>query len=392
MVWKLLRKNISALQIAGYAIANLIGIAIVIGAVKFHDDIESAWHEDSFVSKDYLIISKTVSALNTIGMGSPTSFSNADLANLERQPWVKQVAAFTGATFNVAASIDLRGMTMATYMFLEAIPDDCLDVTPEQWSFKPGDDTVPIIVSKDYLSLYNFGFATSRGLPQISEGTVSSISFNLNVSGNGRAETFKARIVGFSSRLNTIAVPMAFMTWANGEFGSAPAAPSRLIVEVNKPGDPAIDRYMTSHGYEIAGDKADNSRATYFLTLITSIVVAVGIVISLLALFILLLSINLLLQKNRQKLHDLMLLGYSPGQVSLPYLCLVATVNAVILVAGIAIMFAASSWWTPRLEEIGVSGASPLRAIIVGVAIIAIVTTVNVIAIRRAIRRVFFDS
>lgn len=393
MVWKLLRKNISALQIAGYALANLIGLAIVISAVKFYGDVQSAWQQDSFISKDYLIISKTVSTLNTIGISRrSTTFSDSELADLEQQPWVKQVAAFTGATFNVSAAIDLRGLSLSTFMFLESIPDDCLDVTPDAWHFSPGDDEVPIIVSKDYLSLYNFGFATSRGLPQLSEGAMSAIPFNLIVSGRGHAMTFKARIVGFSSRLNTIAVPMSFMTWANSEFGSAPSAPSRLIVEVNKPGDPAIDRYMSSHGYEIAGDKADNSRASYFLTLTTTIVIAVGIVISLLALFILLLSIHLLLQKNRQKLHDLMLLGYSPHQVSRPYYTLVTTVNAAILVLGIIIMLAASAWWGPRLQEIGVTGASPLTAIAIGVVIIATVTAVNIVAIRRTIRSNFYNS
>jgi hypothetical protein len=87
-----------------------------------------------------------------------------------------------------------------------------------------------------------------------------------------------------------------------------------------------------------------------------------------------------------------MLLGYSPHQVSRPYYTLVATVNAAILMLGIIIMLAASAWWGPRLQEIGITGASPLIAIAVGIVIIAAVTVVNIVAIRRTIRSNFYNS
>ena len=42
MVWNLLRKNISAGQMAGYAVATLVGLAIVVGALQFYRDISSS--------------------------------------------------------------------------------------------------------------------------------------------------------------------------------------------------------------------------------------------------------------------------------------------------------------------------------------------------------------
>lgn len=35
IVWQLLRRNISVGQLAGYAVANLVGLAIVLTAVQF---------------------------------------------------------------------------------------------------------------------------------------------------------------------------------------------------------------------------------------------------------------------------------------------------------------------------------------------------------------------
>ncbi|MDY2917267.1 MAG: ABC transporter permease [Muribaculaceae bacterium] len=392
LVWRLLRRNISAGQIAGYALATLVGLSIVLCAVRFYGDVSSAFNtDDGILSKDYMVISKRVSALNTVGRGGETFFTPAETEELSRQPWVRSVGAFTAANFNVYMSVDLGGRSMSTYMFLESIPDKFLDVSPSDWRFDPSRPEVPIIMSKEYLALYNFGFAASRGMPQLSETVMARVPLSITVSGNGRSMKIPGRIVGFSSRLNTLAVPQDFMEWANKEFAppGKEEQPSRLIVEVSKPGDPAIDRFMRINGYDVAGDKADNSRANYFLTLVTAIVIAIGSVISILAFFILMLSIFLLLQKNRRKLHDLMLLGYSPRQAARPYNLLVLSVNVAVLVLSIVITECAAAWWNPRLADIGVPNGSPLPALLTGLCIMAVVTVANLLTIRRLVRRNF---
>jgi hypothetical protein len=391
MVWKLLKKNISAGQIFGYALANLVGLAIVLSAIRFYGDVQSAFEsDDSFVNKDYLIISKQVSTMNTIGIGGTTTFDEREISRLKSQKWVREVGAFTAANFSVQMSMEFGGKGMSSFLFFEAIPDNFLDISPDDWHFDPSNPIVPVIMSKDYLTLYNFGFAASRGLPQLSETLIGNVPLAVQLSGNGQNRTLPARIVGFSSRLNTIAVPQEFMDWANGEFSATDLPdPSRLIIEVSTPGDPDIEKYMSRNGYEIAGDKADNSKASYFLTVVTSIVIAIGAIISVLAFFILMLSIYLLLQKNKQKLHDLMLLGYSPAQVARPYFMLVGLVNVSVLVLSEIIMLLAASWWQPRLQEIGVAAGSVVPAAVTGVVIIAFVTGLNIIAIARIVRRNF---
>lgn len=394
-VWKLLRRNISVSQIAGYAVANFVGLAIIIAAVQFYGDTsEAIGGEDSFLSKDYIIVSKKVNTLNTLGAGGDTSFSPGEIAAIEKQPWTRRVGRFTGADFSVMAAIEMGGRRMSTYLFFEAIPDEFLDISPKDWAFDPANPVIPVIMSKDYLTLYNFGFATTRNMPQLSEGLISTVPMTMTMSGNGLCETLPARIVGFSSRLNTIAVPQSFIDWANARY-AAPGErrnPSRLIIEANTAGDPAIAKYIKRHGYEIAGDKADNSKAAYFLRVVTTIVLTVGVVISLLAFFILMLSIYLLLQKNKQKLHDLMLLGYSPGQVARPYYILIGAVNAAVLVLSLAAALTAASWWSPRLADIGMAPAGPWTAIAAGLAIMALLTCANAVAIRRIVRRNFFAS
>lgn len=396
MIWKLLRKNISAAQIGGYALANLIGLAIVLTALKFYADASSLLHGASESStgvdsaENYIVISKPVSMFDTFGLGSAGSgISEDEVDDLIEQPWVDGVGEFTSANFGIVGSVELGGRGMRSYIFLESVPDEYLDIIPDGWSFDSTKGTaaeIPVIVSKDYLSLYNYGFAPSRGLPQLSESLVSKIPITLYLTGNGHADAYRARIVGFSSRLNTLAVPEQFMEWANGRYAATPQSrPSRLIVRVNDPGDPSMAKYLDKKGFEVAGERLDQGKTAFVLKLVTGVVVAIGGIISLLALFILLLSITLLLQKNREKNSYLILLGYSPMQVAMVYFRLVVIVNAAVLAIGIAIMLFASGLWMGMLQTIGLKGASPAMPILAGVAAMAVITAINFLAIRRSV-------
>lgn len=388
VVWRLLRKNISASQLIGYSLANLVGLSIILTALQFYRDVNSVWQrEDSFINRDYMILSHEVTGLGTLVSGSKTTFTHEDIKELEGQPWVRRVGEFTASAFNVAATVEMGGQGMSTALFFESIPSEFFDVVPQDWTFDPDKPFIPIIISKDYLSLYNFGFAASRGLPQLSEAMIGMIPLRVSISGNGSQQWLPARIVGFSSRLNTIAVPEEFMQWANNRFGEDMGEPSRVIVEVKNPGDPAIDSYLKSHNLERAGE--DNNRSSYFFTIFTLVVVAVGVVISALAFFILMLSIFLLMQKNKQKLHDLMQLGYSPSSVARRYWIIVASINFVIAAGAVAAMLVGRHLWKEPLQAIGMETVSPVVTIIVGMVIILVITGVNIIAISTIMRRYF---
>lgn len=391
MVWRLLRRNISVWQLGGYAVATFVGLAIVLCAVRFYCDVHSgAEGDDPYVTKDYLVISKTVNTLGSL-MGGDNSFTEDEIAELESCGWVKRVGAFTSSDFNVSASLDMGGRGMSTSLFLESVPTDFFDVVPSGWRFDPlKDNTVPIVLNKDYLTLYNYGYAASAGLPKISESVVGMVPVRLSLSGNGKQMWLKGRVVGFSSRLNTIAVPEEFMAWANSEFGeSGNRNPSRLIIETVNPGSPQVKSFLDSHSYEAAGDKAASGRAAYFLSVATGVVGAIGVVICILAFAILMLSIWLLLQKNREKLHDLMLMGYSPKAVGRYYYIIIGAVNGCVLIGAVIVMLAASALWRAPLEAIGVNGASAIPAILTGIAVMILITAINFLAIRRKIRTAF---
>ena len=394
IIWKLLRQHISKGQLIGFAIANLIGLTIVLLAVQFYRDVRPVFNdEESFIRKDYLLITRAVTGAGAM-MGNNSEFSDADISDLEAQPWCRQVGRFLNSDFAIDARLGVgSGHAMRSQFFFEAIPDEFIDIDPDQWGFNPAKPDVPVIISRDYLSLYNFGFAATQGMPKISEGQAEMIPLEFTLSGNGKRDVMPGRIVGFSNRLNTVIVPEEFMEWANARYGTGiKQQPQRLIVEVSSPGDVKIEQYMDEHHYEVAGDKMSTSKANYFLTVISGIVIAVGIIISLLSFFVLMLSIYLLLQKNTRKLQDLLLLGYSPREVSKPYILLVVGLNAAVLVAAIVLMLLGRTTYMGMIHAFGVSGAGIGVAVLVGILIMGAITAGNIHAIRRKVNALWLHE
>ena len=342
LVWKLMRRHISMSQLAGFFFANLCGMVIVLLGIQFYQDVAPVFTEgDSFMKKDYLIVSKKVSTLGSF-VGKSSTFSNSDIEEILDQPFTKEVGAFTPSQFKVSAGVGMEqiGLNMSTAMFFESVPDKYVDVNLDEWHFEPGQEVVPIIIPRNYLNLYNFGFAQSRNLPQLSEGVMNLINLEVRISGGGRQNSYKGKIAGFSNRLNTILVPESFMVWANANYsdGKSDKEPSRLIVEVGNPTDDRIARFFKEHGYETEDDKLDAGKTTWFLKVVVGIVLAVGLIISILSFYILMLSIYLLLQKNSTKLENLLLIGYGPNRVALPYQILTIGLNACVLVLAIGVV------------------------------------------------------
>ncbi|MDY6257291.1 MAG: ABC transporter permease [Bacteroidaceae bacterium] len=385
LVWKLLRQHISIPQFVGFFFANLVGVAIILLGVQFYNDYKALDSEDSFMKADYLIVNKKIGALSGL-TGAQSTFSQTDIDNLAAEDFVERMGAFTPSSFNVRARFNVEGfVSFSTEMFFESVPDDFVDVESDAWHYREGSSDIPIILPKNYLDLYNFGYAQGKGLPKLSEGILGAMKLQIQIEGNGGHGDFDGRIVGFSSRLNTILVPEQFMQWANQQYANGDEAkePTRLIVEVNNPTDERITSYLQAHDYETDEDKLDASKTTYILRIIVSIVMAVGIVISILSIYILMLSVFLLVQKNSTKLENLLLIGYSPTKVSFPYQALTVGLNALVLLLAVAVMLVVRSIYLEMFQnffpDLEVPGILP--TLCVGVLLLVMVSIFNIIAV-----------
>lgn len=388
MIWKLLKQHINPSQLLGFSLANVCGMVIVLLAIQFYRDVLPAFTQgDSFLKGDYVIVSKKISTLGTL-VGKQTTFSTRDIEEIEEQPFVKRVGSFLPSQFKVMAGMGLQGVTMSTDLFFESVPDAYVDVQSDRWKFDPESGIIPIIIPRNYLNLYNFGFAQSRNLPQLSEGVIGMVNLDIRMAGNGQVGQMKGRIVGFSSRLNTILVPEAFIRWANARYGTGKEAePSRLVIEVSNPADERIVQFFQQKGYEQEGNELEAGKTSWFLKVVVGVVLSVGLLISVLSFYILILSVYLLLQKNMRKLETLLLIGYSPVQVARPYQLLTIGLNLLVLLLGLGIVAGIRSVYLPIFSSLltGGDGGSLLPALLAGAVVFVLVSVLNGIIIRRKI-------
>lgn len=393
LICKLLRRHLSVLQLAGFLLANLLGMLIVLLSIQFYQDVRPLFgQEDGIIKPDYMIVNKQVGALDALGLGNST-FTEAEIQDLRQQPFCKRADGFVSSQYKVSCSLGLEGgMSMGTALFFESVPSEYVDVSREEWRFDAGNPVIPIILPRNYLSVYNFGFASSQSLPKITESMAGMIDLNVRMSAGARSQTMRARVVGFSSRINTILVPESFMKWSNALLApDVHPQPSRLIVEVGNPADDAIVTYLENHHYELEQDTLDSGRITYFLKVLTALVVGVGLLISALSFYILMLSIYLLVQKNSSKLENLLLIGYSPQQVAKPYQLLTIFLNLGVLIIALIAIFFVRVYYMGVISTLfpNLDSGTMLPAVGLGIGLFLLVSVCNIIAIHRKITAIW---
>lgn len=381
LVWKLLRQHISWPQFVGFFFANLFGMTIVLLGYQLYCDILPIFTaNDSFLKADYLVVSKKIGMANALGQ-QHSGFSKDEIADLQAQPFVKGVGQFTSTAYKAEATMGVSGMKILnSELFFESVPDPFVDVSLDNWHYTPGDTLVPVILPRSYIAMYNFGFAQNHSLPKINEGLVGMIDLHIQVQGKGGQGYFKGKVIGFSSKLNTILVPQSFMAWSNNHFSpDSELPPSRLILDVTNPADQRIGTYLEDHNYELEDNNLDAEKTTYFLKLMVTLVMGVGVVISALSFYVLLLSIYLLVQKNTTKLQNLLLIGYSPSRVALPYQMLTLVLNFAVLVASFSLLLIIRGYYIDIVEtlfpDLPSTGVAPTLGI--GLALFLFVTGIN---------------
>ena len=162
-------------------------------------------------------------------------------------------------------------------------------------------------------------------------------------------------------------------------------------MSLKNPGDQNFTKYLDKKGYEIENDKLNAEKTTYFLKMMVTMVMVVGLIISVLSFYILMLSIYLLVQKNSSKLENLLLIGYSPGHVARPYQLLTISLNIAVLIMAWIILFFVRNYYMGIIETLfpDMEDGSMLSTFVVGISLLVLVSICNLIAIRNKIASIW---
>ena len=388
LIWKLLRKHISVFELAVFFVANLIGMAVILAGIQIYSDLSPMLTgEKSLIGNDYMIISRPIERVG----GETPKISEEEIEALRGEAFVENLGIFASSKFRVDGGIEFKGKQLSTMMFFESVPNEFIDVDSKEWNYEEGDNIVPIILPRNYLNLYNFGFSQTQGLPNITEEMIKRVEISLRIMGNGHTDYYSGYVVGFSDRLNTILVPMSFMTWANDYYAEDYSGDAtRLILEVQNPSAPEVVEYMAEHNFVAEDKPSESNKALFLLQVCVAVIVCIGAVFSLLSIIILTLSIYLLLQKNVTKLENLVLIGYKPSYVAMPYILMTMILNVSIYLISIVLVSYGQGMYMGYIGKLfGVTlEASPATAIVAGLMLTAAITLFNFFIIYRKIAEI----
>lgn len=289
-----------------------VGVLLLLCSVQMFINIQQLLKEGSIRKDGFDFVSITKNITNeTMGQPEKNLFHADEIEALKQQPFIAGVSPLLANDFRVQLSAG-NVLPFSTDMFLEALDNDFIDTLPPNFTWKEGDQQIPIILSSDFFEIYNI-FAPGQGLPQLSKETAMGIPVQITCYGRDNAFTFSGRIVAFSDRVNSVLVPKNFLQWANKTFAHKERQDaSRLFLKLKDVNDPHLVRYLDGQDYVISRDKTLLGRNKIVLQGIFSGLGIFGLLVVILALMLFSFYLQLVIARSRQNLELLLTLGYSP--------------------------------------------------------------------------------
>jgi hypothetical protein len=261
---------------------------------------------------DYISVTKQITNEN---MSKDNRFTQAEISDMKAQPFIQGAAPLIPNEFSVTASAGSL-LSFSSDIFIEALDNEFIDTVPPDFTWHPGQTTVPIIFSSDFLEMYNV-FAPSYGLPQLSPSSASSVGIALRCEGRLGQETFQARIVAFSDRVNSLLAPKSFVEWANKTLaGKDSVSASRVFLKTSDANNAKLIEYLDKHQYRVNKEKTLFGRSKQVLQGIISGLGIFGLLVVVLALMLFSFYLQLVVARSKDNLQLLLLLGYSPSWLS----------------------------------------------------------------------------
>lgn len=263
---------------------------------------------------DFISITKSITN-ETMGQLEKNLFHENDIRELEQKPFVEGVSPLLANQFRVQLSAGAI-IPFSTDLFIETLDNSFIDTVPANFTWKEGQTDIPLIFSADFLEIYNV-FAPGQGLPQVSPETAAGIPIFITCEGNGLRQTFRARVVAMSDRINSVLVPKDFLSWANKTFGSSSkVTASRLYIKTKDANNTELLNYLDQKDYKVNKDKTKFGRIKQVLQGIFSALGIFGLLVVILALMLFSFYLQLVVARSKDNLQLLVTLGYSPDWLS----------------------------------------------------------------------------
>lgn len=338
----------------------------------------------------FLLVNKKITLVNTLGL-APSSFSQEEIDALKKAPFTQRMGYLESNKFQATLSAK-KFISFSTMAFFESVPNEFLDEPTPEFRWSKGQTRLPIVVSQDFLNLYNFGFALSKNLPQVSREAIKLIPFDVTIQGPGGTEVFEGQIVGFSERISSVLVPPTFMKWANQNIAQKKEElPARVILQVESISDPNIISFLQRNRMITDQDRLQLGKTGNILDMAMKVASVLGIVFLSLAFILFSTNFRLILAEAATDIKLLIELGYKHSTIRLNLLVFFTGFLIIMLVISSFGVIEANRYVLFLLHGQGFGDGKnqlPIAALTAGALFTVSVVFVNSILIIRQLRQI----
>lgn len=290
-------------------IGMLIGLTLLILTLQLRKDLNAWLAVSDADGRQLIVLSKRIRTTHTLRLAS-AAFTETEITELESRPFVADIGVFRGNLFPLTTAAG-GALFVQSDLFVESVPRRFLDSAPDDWKWSPDSPFLPVILSRDFLNLYNLAYAPSRGLPQLSEAAIRMLPIPLRAGPPENHMTISAKIVGVTDRFSSILVPETFLTWANRRFAPEQQhAPARLVVDITGASETTVSRFLEENGYSTNRERLRDSAAASAAQTILTLACASGLLLTGLAWMVSVLNAQLTVTRSRTDIRLLLDLGY----------------------------------------------------------------------------------
>ncbi len=292
-----------------------LAFALVLSCIQLYVNANALFGSKSSDSNYWLTLSKSITPDN-IGRKELIGFNDADINDLKKWEGVESLYPVVSNDFKVSADGG-DFIPFYTDMYLEAVDDAAIDID-DLSEFKVKDNTIPIVISREYHNLYNYGFALNQGLPQITEEFAKKIEININLRLKDKNVTYKGRLIGLSDRIHSVLVPKAFLDSINATQNFAKLHKNiytRVLVKMSDANDETLIAKMKEKGYESNKESLRSAKIKSKLFLVLNAIALIGGFIFLLCIFIIVNFIKMEFLEKQEEVSIKYSLGYSPRKM-----------------------------------------------------------------------------
>ena len=372
----------NTMALAGLFIAMFLILAAVQVQSNYQQILYSKTSQDSIA--DFLVINKIITN-NNVG---EATLSADEITDLKQQPFVEKIGTLTPSRFRVGVQSISKQIPFYTDFFFESVPDEFLDVNTPDWQWNETSTFIPMIIPNMFLDMYNFGYAQSQHLPQLSQELIKSLPVQIDIQTPAGIVNYYGKVVGFSDRISSVLVPQPFMDWANKKFGTGlNIQPSRVIIQTSDASGSGLMAYLSKHNLSTNTEKTRFEKYRSIINAVVATSWVTGGLMLLFALLIFTLFIQLTIASAKEEIALLITLGAAPKQLQnfLRKQFLPGNIMIVVITLIIVSVLQLVVQKTLAAQKIFVQGYPSHYTIAAAIIMLALLTVVNIRAIKKYI-------